>query len=43
MTKIAESIKRIYNSENKTKEWLKHRVAKGTITTEEYKSITNET
>lgn len=40
MSNLAESIKRIYISQNKTIEWLQERLAKGTITQAEYNEIT---
>ena len=42
MRKLVESLKRLYKAERLTKEQIKERVEKGTITKEEYKEITGE-
>ena len=42
MRKLVESLKRLYKAKRLTKELLKERVEKGTISAEEYKEITGE-
>lgn len=42
MLKLVDSLKRLYKAKRLTKEQLKERVTKGTISEEEYKEITGE-
>lgn len=42
MSTLVESLKRLYLKGKLTKEQIKARVVKGTITTDEYKYITGE-
>ena len=42
MTNIEKSIQRIFIAQNKTLEWLKERVDKGTISITAYKEICGE-
>ncbi len=42
MRTLVKSLKRLYESRQLTKEQIRERVAKGTITEEEYKYITGE-
>ena len=42
MSTLVESLKRLYNAGRLTKEQIKERVDKGTITEAEYKYITGE-
>ncbi len=42
MTTLIESLKRLYNRGKLTKEQIRERVEKGTITEDEYKYITGE-
>ena len=43
MRTLVESLKRLYDAGRLTKDQIKERVAKGTITRAEYKYITGET
>lgn len=42
MRKLVDSLKRLYKAKRLTKEQLKERVTKGTISTDEYEKITGE-